>query len=463
MFLPAMSVRECIPADGARPAWVLGALLLLAIAGAVRAADVHEVTGGVAEAHHDLSTRADSRQAPEDPDKIPLEINEALRSSREALTTSNLVDPREKRLELKRKELQTRLDAARRLSKQHNYKDAEHLLSSLLEESAPEDLNRTALLELALLAEKQGLSARAQQIFSQYLVRYPEDASVPEVLLRQGLLYRQMGAGSLALAKFYGVMSASLRLRSNQMSYYKRLVLQAQTEIAETYYQQGDHQAAVEFLARLLKLEEPDLNKSQILYKLVRSLAALGESEEVILQGEAFLHQFPEADEVAEVHFLLAETLQKLGRPTEAKQHVLAILETEHANASRNPAEWVYWQQKAGNQIANMLYLEGDYADALQIYSALAGLNAKPDWQLPVWYQMALIYERLEQPQEATRLYDQILAHHPDPETEVASATLKEIIRMAQWRQEFLGWQARAETTTEQLKRPFVPPAPPSS
>src|SRR5882757_7370618 len=48
---------------------------------------------------------------------------------------------------------------------------------------------RLALFELALAAQDDNQLLKAQQVFSQYINNYPEAASAPEVLLRQGLLY----------------------------------------------------------------------------------------------------------------------------------------------------------------------------------------------------------------------------------------------------------------------------------
>ena len=75
-----------------------------------------------------------------------------------------------------------------------------------------------------------------------------------------------------------------------------------------------------------------------------------------------------------------------------------------------NPENWVYWRQRAGNDIANQLYLEGDYLNALEVYKHLAELDSGPAWQLPVWYQIGLIYERLRQPDKATETFDAIVA-----------------------------------------------------
>src|SRR5437867_8619293 len=90
------------------------------------------------------------------------------------------------------------------------------------------------------------------------------------------------------------------------------------------------------------------------------------------------------------------------------------------------------------------MYNEGDYMNALEIYSVLAALNQKPGWQLPVWYQTGLVYEKLHQPQKAIETYARIVARQKDLASE-ASPGLKTVLDMAQWRHDFLNWQAQAE------------------
>jgi len=128
------------------------------------------------------------------------------------------------------REFQTQLDLARQQRRDKNPSLAVTTLVALLQTNASAELKRPVLFELALAAQDDNQLLKAQQVFSQYLHNYPEDPSVPEVLLRQGLLYRQMGVTSLAISKFYAVMSSALKLKLNNIDYYKKLVLQAQVE-----------------------------------------------------------------------------------------------------------------------------------------------------------------------------------------------------------------------------------------
>lgn len=397
-----------------------------------------------AKATHDQTGPVDTNAGALVP--TPREINPAFRDSSDQLATTNIIEhvpttPGSS----KQADLTAMLDWARRMKREKNFEAAESSFVMLLKANAPEEMHRTAMLEMALLAQENQQPGRAQQIYAQYLDRYSDDPSAAEVCLRQGLLYRQMGAPTLALAKFYSVMTTSLRLKLDRLDYYQRLVLQAQTEIADTYYLQGKFGEAAEFLGRLLKLENPQLNKSQIIYKLIRSLSCMNRHTEVVAQSEFFIEKYPTAPEIAEVRFLLADSLKKLGRAREATQQVLVLLESQQTTATNRPGNWIYWQQRTGNEIANQLYKEGDYLNALDIYKNLAQLSDTAAWQLPVWYQMGLVYERLMQPTKAAEFYDKILARQKELDSTQRTPSLEAVLDMARWRKEQLKWQLKTE------------------
>jgi tetratricopeptide (TPR) repeat protein len=383
---------------------------------------------------------------------LPDEINAALSDSRDRLSTTNLTDSRRADETNSLNLLQQKIDQARqsRLSRQGE-SAVPDLVSVLKSPTTPDVFQRTAMLELALIAQDQYQLAKALQIFAQYLARWPDDPSGPEVLLREGLIYRQMGLNQMALTKFYAVMSTALVLKSDQFDYYRRLVLQSQTEIAETYYQQGKHQDAVEFLTRLLKTDHPALNRAQVHFKLIRSLHGLEREEEAVAQSQAFLERYAGSPEQPEVRFLLALALKKQGRGAESLQQVLLLLHETQPAAVTQPQAWAYWQKRAGNEIANQFYREGSYTEAITIYEQLACLDESPPWQVPVWYQMGISYEKLEQPGQALQAYDNILrceklAGSP------ATPQLKTIFAMARWRKDFLDWHAKADNGRRERK-----------
>jgi tetratricopeptide (TPR) repeat protein len=369
-------------------------------------------------------------------------VNSALVQSSEMIASSNLLTPGH-RLADSGAHYQLRLELARRQRLERDVVQAVRHLLELLASDAPEEIKKTALLELALAAQQENELPKAQQLFNDYLKKFPKDPSLPEVLLRQGLLYRQMGAPTLALSKFYAVMSTAMALKLDNLDTYQRLVLQAQTEIADTYYLQAKYAEAADFFRRLLKLELPALNKPGIQFKLVRCLDSLGQYAESTAQAEDFLNRYPDEGVEPEIRFLLATALKQLGRKNDSLQQVILLLQSQQPAIKSRPETWIYWQQRTGNQIANQLYNEGDYMHALEIYLDLADLREALNWQVPIWYQIGLTFERLQQPRKASENYTRILAR----ETEIAtnsSAGLKAVLDMARWRKDFLSWQGQA-------------------
>ncbi len=334
---------------------------------------------------------------------------------------------------------------------------AEPILVDLLASNMPETIQKAALFELGTVVADENDLPRAQSIYDQYLERWPGDVRVPEILLRQGQLFRRMGLNDMALGKFYSVMTAALSLKGDQLEYYRGLVLQTQVEIAETHYLAGQFADAADFYSRLLLNTDPALNRSQIQFRLVRSLAIIGRHEPAIAAAKDFVIRFPDADQVPEVRYYLAQSLKALGQNTEALQQVLLCLREQKGKTRENPEVWAYWQQRVGNEIANQLFREGDYINSLLISQNLAQLDNSAEWQVPVNYQMGVTYEKLAQPQKAVETYNAILAQEAAQGTNASSA-LQAVFGMARWRLKFVQWQTNAEAIDHSIMHTIVPP-----
>jgi tetratricopeptide (TPR) repeat protein len=130
-------------------------------------------------------------------------------------------------------------------------------------------------------------------------------------------------------------------------------------------------------------------------------------------------------------------------------KQVLLLLQFQEENVRKSPEVWVYWQRRAGNEIANQLYKEGDFFSALQIYLTLAELDKSPAWQLPAWYQTALIYEQLQQWQKATDTYQRILDRQKELTDATATPSLLSLFEMAKWRKDYIDWMQKAKITQQ--------------
>ena len=386
----------------------------------------------------------------------PSALSQALTEANMSFATTSLMRSDEEQSQAKIREtfvsaMERKLEAGRHLRAAKLFDEAVPNLTALITGEAPDELKRAAMLELALVFQEQNNLIRALQVLSQYLTCWPQDPNAPEILLRQGLIYRQLGIHSMAMSKFYATMTTALVLKNDHFDYYRKLVLQSQAEIAETLALENKHGEAAEAFARLLKEESPSLNRVRVQFRYIHSLAAQGKFAETIGQAQDFLACYTNASEQAEVRFLLASSLKKLGRNNDALQEVLRLLQSQQGLAQEHPETLAYWQQRTGNEIANQLYQEGDFVRALDIYQSLLLLNPSPVWQCPVFYQIGLAYERLEQPAKAAESYDAILAKGKELSTN-APPSLKTLIDMAGWRQGFLRWHMTAEVAHHDLK-----------
>ena len=334
---------------------------------------------------------------------------------------------------------QARFSAATR-----DFPAAEKNFEKLLAADVPQEMQHTALFEMALAVQAQNDLPRAQAMFAQYLQHWPGDPRAPEIFLHQGQIFRAMGLHNFALSKFYGVMTTALSLKNDQMPYYKRLVLEAQVEIAETHFQMGRYKDAADYYARLLMQNDPALARAQIQFRLIRSLSAVQQHEAAARQAKDFLEHFKDSTDEPEVRYYLAQALKGQGSNAAALQQVMFFLQEQREKTKDRPEVWAYWQQRVGNEIGNQLYQDGDYIRALEVYLALAKLDGAPAWQLPVRYQVGITYEKLLQPQLATAAYRTITNLVPQLGTNL-SPGLKSVVDMAQWRLNFLQWQERAD------------------
>ena len=344
---------------------------------------------------------------------------------------------------------QLALESARKLREGAELKRAESMLIQLLESGATDDIKRPALLELGMVMQEQKSFPKAQQLYSEYVRRFDKDPSVPEVLLRQAYLYREMGIPVLAQSKFYAVISTCLNLKLEEMEYYQRLVLRAQAEIAETHYLQGQYESALDYFNRLLRLEDVDLERANVLYKLAQCYSKLNRLDEAIATARLLLETFPKHFDAAETRFLLVDALKKLGKNKEAIEELDLLLSSQKAEGKTDPQQWHYWQQRAGNHIANQFYREGDYISALHIYSVLAAVDSTPEWQMPVWYQIGLVYENLRQPQKAAETYDKVVKRLA--EVKEPNPSLSAVAEMAAWRKKNIDWEAAARQINKDL------------
>lgn len=333
------------------------------------------------------------------------------------------------------------------------------LLSVLRNRGATRVDKRDAILALGRLFRRKGDLAKAVSVYEKYLRDFPGDGSAPAAYLDLGRTLRAMGSPQLAIARFYSVINSTLKLPENGFDSYRQLAKTAQFEIAETYFQSGDFAEASRYFSRLKLLDLAPVDRARAHFKSVYSLFLAQDNLAAATGLRGFLEQNPDDENGPEARYLLAVTLRRLNRLSEAYEVTLDLLRNQRARTSGDPQRWAYWQRRTGNQLANEYYEQGDYQSALAIYQSLAAISPDPAWRLPVLYQVGLCEERLQQTDRARATYKSILDIMPRATDNGAPPSqLQDIVQMVSWRLEHLNWRLQTTTQADEFFQTFPKP-----
>lgn len=332
-----------------------------------------------------------------------------------------------------------------------NLELAESTYNKLLDLDVPDVEKKTALIQMAGVFEKNQIYSKAIAVYEKIVKLFPLDPKSPEILLKLGRIYRETGAYQMAISKFYSVLNTTLKIDRKDFESYKLLTQQAQFEIAETYFVADDYQQADKFFSLLKRLNLSREDKARVEFKSIYCHYILNDYPTVIISARKYIETYPETKEVPECRYVLASALRRMNRTQEATDEVMALLRNEKPKEKADPKNWVYWQKKTGNQIANDLYQQTEFVKALTIYQALAKLDTAQEWQLPVVYQIGLCFERLRLLPRSLEAYHFITDECK--KSQAAGGTLPNSIetlrQMAEWRSDQVAW---LQTTDLQLQ-----------
>jgi tetratricopeptide (TPR) repeat protein len=338
---------------------------------------------------------------------------------------------------------------------------ADHFLGLIVNLPGPITDKKKALTDIGALYEKKRSFSKAIAIYEKMISVYPGESDTPELIFKVALLYREAGAYQRSINRFYSVLNSALQANGKGIGTSRNLTQRAQTEIADTYFLEGDYAQAGKFYGLLGRLDLEPAEKARVLFKSAHCHFVLGHHDRAIVAAQTFLAEFPEDASAPEGRYILANAFRSQKRPKEAFAAVLTLLRAEQAKRTQAPEKWVFWQKKTGNEFANDFYQQGDFTSALTIYQTLAQLNDTPEWQWPVVYQMGLCFERLRLVDRAAEAYKFIIDESKKPER--AGKSLPEncasLVKMATWRGEQLAWQHTTETQLSHLLgKPLAPP-----
>jgi len=344
--------------------------------------------------------------------------------------------------------------AARIAAKSRDFERAEQLYTRPIELSVPEELKKTALLELAAMYEASLMFTKMAVVLEKFVKQWPKDPRVPHIYMRLGHVYRDLGSYNVAISRFYQVLKVSLNIPEDRLSDYQRLSLRAQYDIAETYFILGDYDKAQRFYERLTLLDLPKADQEHVLFKSAYIAHLNGEYAQAVNALQHFVDEHPGSRLLAEARFLLSNAHRELKQHPQALRVALELLRSQQKATGSDLEEWRYWQRKTANLVANDFYERGDYHGALQIYQAMARLSDDPAWQMPVIYQMGLCFERMRLMPRAREAY-RILAVAEEWDATVVEneRSLASIQDMAKWRLEHMEWTDTMSTDLLELQR----------
>lgn len=349
-------------------------------------------------------------------------------------------------------EIDAAAESGRRFWQAGEYEAAEKAFTRALTANTPVARKRDLVLEMAGLYRGANELPKAAAVLEKFLKTYPADREVPQVLLRLGMVYRDLGVYSMATARFFQVLNSTLRVSEQDIPEYRKLAMKARLEIAETYAAQGNLTEAEKYFARLQLLDLDPEDRERVLLRSAQMQFTLRQWLPAEKALAAFAASSPDSPHLPEVRYLRAKALEELGRKQEAIDEVVALLQTPASGDAEAARSAAYWKRRCANELANRFYEQGDFLGALSVYQALARASMDPSWRWPAIYQIGLCFERMEMPKRAAEAYDAILA----PETAPAAGTklpeaMVSLQDMARWRRSQLAWIEEKESQLESL------------
>ena len=308
------------------------------------------------------------------------------------------------------------------LSEAKSLDSAKKTIEKLFSSDASRDLKtqgrKAALSKLASLAEEEGRLEASQQYLAEYVKRFPDDVLIPVILLRQGNIYRKMGAYDLERQKYYDAINAAPRVELDgtlyDLKYVKRTVLIAESQIAESFFDEAKKlppKLALESFGNSKEMFEriktgaeqdgsfdEELSEEMISLKLIRALHELSVSKknirenlllggavdqiegfkEVIEEGERFVEITGTAPKNrGEVLYYILNAEQNLKSGHERMWSVFKEF-TSLVNPKETPKETIEkvmpWVLKGAGELGQSLYTGRRFEDAKRVFEKQAEL-----------------------------------------------------------------------------------------
>jgi TolA-binding protein len=358
------------------------------------------------------------------------------------------------------------------------------------------------LLHLAEAYERTGQLVPARELYSQWLLMFPDHSYRTEVLIRRGLISRAQKDDAQATQDFVDVLRQASDPRQQALAHavlgesYVRLdqcaaalphlsaVIEQGDQPAQQQarwrrgvcaYRNKDFAAAVEDFDRLVDDASFGGDRQSLLLLLGQSLATLNREPEAVARFRQFLAVAPMDKPAAQALAGLGASLLKIGQADEAlpvfeqllmvapelpakeQLHLqlgLLYLERQAADRAKQHLEAAAnghdesVAAEATYRLADLLLAEGMTAEAIALLHKLTTQFAShPSWVGIASYRLALLYEAAERWPEAWQAYIAASKSATDPKLVEAAR------ERAQHLEETVDVHARREPASSQAER----------
>ena len=187
-------------------------------------------------------------------------------------------------------------------------------------------------------------------------------------------------------------------------------------EIVERLAGVAAFRRAVDMQAEWLKNFPATSHRKDIESSMVQHLYSLRANDDARYRAHAFLKQYPDTEEAADVFVTLFRLDVREGRSADVETRGRAIMNGEVAGATLSD------RQGAARLLAEYLVSIGQPAKALGVYNALYKISLTRASRVDVLWRMSIASLRAGNPARASKELQQVLRLKPDSETERAAA-----------------------------------------
>lgn len=310
------------------------------------------------------------------------------------------------------------------------------LFVRFIDEFPDHDDRPRALYELAWLEQDRGNTERAAIYFRRIHEEYPDgelwaDATyrLAEIEFHQSRLdVAEKAAVQLAqdagkypdLAPYALYLLGQIQIARGQWqkaieplqrlrNEHPKTELRTRTEywLAESYFRAGLHEEAeTTFHSMSTVVDDDEVWAPMIPLRHAQSLAHLGKWAKAQQVAESISRRFPDFNQSFEVDYLLGRCYAMRGEFDRSRDSFSAVLQSRQAENTETAAmaQWM---------IGETFFHQRNYEEAIRAYLRVTILYVYPRWQSAALLQAGKCHERMDQPREASKLYEQLLQELP--------------------------------------------------